>query len=212
MKFNPAAFDRFLANIGQRVLWRRSYACACVNPASGQPDPKHALCGGKGRIWDSPIPTVTGVASQKVQLQWAQMGMFEVGDMVLSIPQSSPLWECGSFDRITALDSTDVFSQPLVRGAPAERLLFQPASVDRCFWLHPTLRTPVDGAPPAVDAEGRLSWPAGGEPPAGTTYSLTGTKHTEYFIWGEFSSDRNQHSGMRLPRRVVARKFDLFNR
>jgi len=25
-------------------------------------------------------------------------------------------------------------------------------------------------------------------------------------------SDRNQHGGMRLPRRVVARRFDLFGR
>ena len=212
MKFNPARFDSFLKGIGQKVLWRRSCACACVNPASGQPDPKHALCGGKGRLWDLPMETISGVTSQKVQLQWAQMGMWEAGDMVLSIPQVSPLWECGSFDRITALDSTDVFSQPMVRGAPAERLLFQPASVSRCFWLHPTTRQVVEGGLPVVDADGRPSWPNGGEPPPGTTYSLTGTKHTEYFIWGEFSSDRNQHAGMRLPRRVVARKWDLFGR
>lgn len=212
MRFNPAAFDRFLADIGQRVAWRRSYACACVNPSSGAPDPKHALCGGKGRLWDAPVATVTGVASQKVQLAWAQMGMYEVGDMVLSIPQASPLWEAGPFDRITALDSTDVFSQPLVRGAPSERLLFQPVVIDRCFWLHPTRRLPVDGGAPVVDTDGRLSWPNGGEPPPGATYSLTGTKHSEYFLWGEYPSDRNQHQGMRLPRRVVARRFDLFNR
>ena len=212
MRFNPAAFDRFLTGIGQRVTWRRSYACACVNPASGQPDPKHALCSGKGRIWDPPISAVTGMASQKVQMQWAQMGMYEVGDMVLSIPQASSLWEAGPFDRITGLDSTDVFSQPLVRGAPSERLLFQPATVDRCFWLHSATRLPVDGGLPVVGPDGRLSWPNGGEPPAGTTYSLTGTKNSEYFIFGDFPSDRNQHSGMRLPRRAVARRFDLFSR
>lgn len=212
MRFNPAAFDRFLTSIGQRVTWRRSYACACVNPASGQPDPKHALCSGKGRIWEPPVQTVAGIANQKVQLAWAQMGMYEAGDMVLSIPQVSPLWEAGPFDRIVALDSTDIFSQPLVRGAPSERLLFQPVTIDRCFWLHPTTRLPVDGGKPVVGEDGRLSWPNGGEPPAGATYSLTGTKHTEYFLWGDFPSDRNQHSGMRLPRRVVARRFDLFSR
>lgn len=212
MEFNPDAFDSFLTGIGQDVLWRRSYACACVNPSSGQPDPKHALCAGKGRIWNEPIETVTGVASQKVQIQWAQMGMWEAGDMVLSIPQASPLWEAGPFDRITSLNSTDVFSQPLVRGAPAERLLFQPSSVERCFWLHPTTRQIVEGGLPVVGADGRLTWPDGGEPPPGTTYSLTGTKHSEYFIWGEMTSDRNQHRGMRLPRRVVARRFDLFGR
>lgn len=212
MQFNPAAFDTFLTGIGQDVLWRRSYACACVNPASGQADPKHALCSGKGRLWDDPVATVTGIASQKVQIQWAQMGMWEAGDMVLSIPQVSALWEAGPFDRITSLNSTDVFSQPLVRGAPAERLLFQPASITRCFWLHPTTRQVVEGGLPVVGADGRPSWPNDGEPPPGTTYSLTGTKHSEYFLWSEMPSDRNQHRGMRLPRRVVARRFDLFSR
>lgn len=213
MRFNPSAFDRFLTGIGQRVTWRRSYACACVNPNSGQPDPRHALCSGKGRLWDAPVETVTGVASQKVQLQWAQMGMWEAGDMVLSVPQSSPMWECGAFDRITALNSTDVFSQPLTRAAPSDRLLFQPASITRCFWLDATpARAIVEGGIPVVGADGRLTWPNGGEPPAGTTYSLTGTKHAEYFVFTELSNDRNQHQGMRLPRRVVARKFDLFSR
>jgi hypothetical protein len=213
MRFNPSAFDRHLASIGQQVFWRRSYSCACTNPDSGQPDPKHALCGGKGRIWDAPIETVTGIASQKVQMQWAQMGMYEAGDMVLSIPQASPLWDAGQYDRVTALNAATVFSQPLVRGGVGERLLFKPAGLTRCFWLNPTTRAVVDGAVPAIDADGRPSWAGGaGEPPPGFTYSLTGTKFPEYFIWGDWPSDRNQHSGMRLPKRVVARKFDLFGR
>lgn len=213
MRFNPAKFDDFLRNIGQDVFWRRSFACACVNPSSGQPDPKHALCGGKGRIWDEPVKTITGVASQKVQVQWAQLGMWEQGDLVLSIPQASPLWEAGQFDRVTALNTTDVFSQPLVRGAPSERLLFKPATLTRCFWLHPSTREIVDGDLPTVNDSGALSWRSGSaEPPAGTTYSLTGTKYIEYFLFGEMPSDRNQHGGMRLPRRVVARRFDLFSR
>lgn len=213
MRFNPGAFDNFLTGIGQQVTWRRSFACACVNPASGAPDPKHTLCGGKGRIWDPPVATVTGVASQKVQMQWAQSGMWEAGDMVLSVPQISPLWEAGQFDRVTAMNSTDVFSQPFVRSAPTERLLFQPASITRCFWLDPVTRGIVEGGRPVIGADGRPSWPGNvGEPPPGASYSLTGTKYSEYFIWGDLPSDRNQHSGMRLPRRVVARKWDLFGR
>lgn len=213
MRFNPVRFDEFLREIGQNVAWRRSYACACVSPSSGQPDPKHALCLGKGRIWEAPVTTITGIASQKVQLEWAKLGMWEQGDLVLSIPQASPLWEAGQFDRVTSLNSTDVFSQPLVRGAPSERLLFKPATLTRCFWLHPTTRQIIDGELPSVSDDGLLSWVDGaGEPPPGATYSLTGTKYGEYFLWGEMPSDRNQHGGMRLPRRVVARRFDLFSR
>lgn len=213
MRFNPGAFDRFLAGIGQQVEWRRSYACACVIPTSGAPDPKHALCSGKGRLWDPPVPTVTGVASQSVTAEWMQSGQYETGDMVLSIPQASPLWNAGQFDRVLMLNSTDVFSMPLTRGAPNERLLLKVQSIDRCFWLHPTTRLVVEGGIPVVDADGNLSWPGGvGEPPPGMLYSLTGQKFDEYFIFGQYPSDRNQHSGMRLPRKLVARKWDLFGR
>src|SRR5574344_1187428 len=100
MRFNPAAFDRHLNNIGQKVQWRRSYACACVNPASGAPDPKHALCAGKGRIWDKPVDTVAGIARQETLAEWMKAGLWESGDMVLSIPQASPLWDAGQFDRV----------------------------------------------------------------------------------------------------------------
>lgn len=214
MRFNAAAFDRFLGDIGQSVLWRQSFSCACVDRRSGNPDPKHALCQGKGRLWNPPIETVTGIASQKVEAEWAQSGLWESGDMVLSIPQSSQLWDAGQFDRVTMLNSTDVFSQPLVRGDVTERLLFQPVSIMRCFWLSPEDRNViVEGRPPVVDVNGNLSWTGGlGEPPPGIIYSLTGTKNSEYYIFGAFPSDRNQHQGMRLPKKVVARKWDLFAR
>lgn len=214
MKFNAAAFDRHLANIGQRVTWQRAYACACVSPQSGAPDPKHALCSGKGRLWDAPILTVTGVANQETLAGWQQTGLWESGDMVLSIPQNSPLYEAGQYDRVVMLDSTDVFSQPLVRGAPAERLIFKVKEINRVFWLNPANRNQVvEGSVPVLADDGTLSWPGGaGEPPPGTTYSVTGVKYSEYFIFDKYPSDRGEHSGMRLPKKLVARRFDLFNR
>jgi len=213
MRFNSAAFDTFLQGIGQKVTWRRAYACACVNPDSGAPDPKHQLCMGKGRLWDPPIETVVGVASQNVTAEWMKFGQFENGDTVLSIPQASPLWNAGQFDRIVMLNSTDVFSLPLKRGAPSERVLFKVASVERCFWLHPTTRVLVEGARPVIDDNGNPSWPGGvGEPPPGASYSLTGTRYDEYFIFGKYPSDRNEHQGMRLPKKLIARKWDLFGR
>lgn len=214
MRFNPGAFDTFLNGIGQQLRWRRSYGCACVNPSSGAPDPKHALCGGKGRLWDPAITTVAGIASQEVQAQWQASGLYENGDMVLTIPQSSPLWDAGQYDRVLMLNSTDVFSQPMTRGAANERMLFTVDKVSRCFWLHPQDRNVlVEGSVPVVDGSGVPSWSGGvGEPPMGVTYSLTGTKFDEYFIFQTLVSDRNQHQGMRLPRRVTARKWDLFGR
>lgn len=213
MRFNPAAFDRHLNNIGQEMRWRRSYACACSQNSSGSADPSHQLCMGRGRIWDPPVKAVAGVASQQVQMQWQAMGQFESGDMVLSVPQNSPLWNAGQFDRILMMNSTDVFSMPLQRGGPSERILFPVASFTRCFWLHPQNREQtVEGGLPAVDDAGRLTWPNGGEPPAGVKYSITGEKRDEYFVFLGIPSDRNEHKGMRLPRRIVARKWDLFGR
>lgn len=213
MRFNPAAFDRHLNNIGQKVQWRRSYACACVNPASGAADPKHALCAGKGRIWDKPVDTVAGIARQETLAEWMKAGLWESGDMVLSIPQASPLWDAGQFDRVTMLNATDTFSQPMVRGAPTEKFLFKPLTINRVFWLAQGTRELVEGGIPVMDANGVPSWPGGvGEPPPGASYSITGTRYDEYFIFQGLPSDRNQHQGMRLPKRVIARKWDLFGR
>lgn len=214
MRFNAQAYDKFLANIGQQVAWRRSYSCACVNPQSGAPDPKHALCAGKGRIWADPVDTVCGIAKQVVEPEMAALGQFDSGDMTMTVPQSSPMWAyAGKFDRVVLKNSTDVFSQPLVRNGPVEKLLFPVHSIDRCFWLHPTTRLVVEGGLPVISDAGVPSWPGGvGEPPPGMVYSLTGQKFDEFFVFNSLPSDRNEHSGLRLPKRIVLRKWDLFGR
>lgn len=214
MRFNPARFNRHINNIGQDLIWRRSYACACVNPTSGAPDPKHALCAGKGRIWVTPVETRCGISSQEVTPELIAAGLFDSGDMTMTIPADSPMWrDAGRFDRVTLLNSTEVFSQPMTRGGPTEKLVFAVKEVDRCFWLHQTTRQIVEGKAPVIDADGRPSWPGGvGEPPPATSYSLTGQKFDEYFIFDKMPSDRNMHAGMALPKRVILRRFDLFGR
>lgn len=213
MRFNPTRFDRHLANIGQQLLWRAAYACSCVNPSSGAPDPTCKLCGKKGRIWeDKAIQTVCGASGQKTQAEWASMSMWEAGDMVVTIPQNSPMWDSGQFDRVTMVNATDRFSLPLKRGAPNENLsLYTVKSIDRVFWKHPQTGVLVTGGIPAVSESGQLTW-SSNEPPMGVTYSITGWRHVEYFVWGDFPSSRNEHSGMRLPKRVVLRRWDLLGR
>ncbi|MNP11945.1 hypothetical protein D3C76_1041580 [compost metagenome] len=211
MRFNPTAFNRHLANMGQEVKWHPAYGCACTNPNSGAPDPKCKICLGKGRLWEAARATVVGLCNQKTQAEWAKSGMWESGDLVVSIPADSPLWNAGQFDRVTALNARDRFSQPMQRGAPTERLLFVPESIERVFWRHPQTGLLVEGGIPTVAADGRLAW-AAGEPPPGTTYSLTGWKFSEYFVFGDYPANRNMHSGMKLPKRVVLRRWDLMGR
>lgn len=213
MRFSRQAFNRHLNNIGQNVLWLASYACPCVNPHSGAPDAKCPACVGRGRIWEKGVETVVGVPGQKTQERWAKLGMYEVGDLVLSIPENCPMWDrAGQFDRVVSLDAFEPFSEVLTRGAPSEVMRYRVVKFTRCFWRSRTNPAEmVDGGIPTVGENGKLLWTEK-EPPASTPYTLVGTRHTEYFMVDGFPSNRNQHSGMRLPKNTVLRKWDLFGR
>ena len=152
------------------------------------------------------------MAGAKTQREWAQFGVYESGDVVVTVGSDSPMYGIGQFDRVTALDATNPFSVVLTRGALAERLLMTVASVERVFWLTQDGATVIDGAMPLIAMDGTLSWPADGAPPAGAKYTVSGTKFLEYFCYGDFASNRNMQSGSPLPKRIILRDFDLFSR
>lgn len=209
MRLSPGAFNAHLAHMGQQFLYRKSFACPCTNSNSGAADPAHTLCRGMGRIWNPPVQGGAGVASSKTQREWAQFGVWESGDTVLSVPSDSPLYDIGQFDRAVALNNSDSFALVLTRGDNDE-LRIPTIKVTRVFWLDGAGAI-VEGGIPTFDANGVLTW-AAGEPPMGTKYSINGDKYVEYYCYGAFPGDRNQHSGALLPRRTVMRKFDLFGR
>src|SRR3546814_5916487 len=99
------------------------------------------------------------------------MGLWESGDAIAVIPENSPMYEIGQFDRVVMLNSTDTFSRVLTRGAVTERLLVSVEAFTRVFWLA-TDGAIIEGGLPVVSDDGELSWPNGGEPPAGTQYSI----------------------------------------
>jgi len=210
MRFNPSAFNSHLNNMGERFLWRKAAACPCINPNSGSPKPGCPNCGGGGRLWATAVAGLAGVASQKTQQEWAKFGQWESGDMVLSIPESSALYDIGQFDRVVHPTSSDPFSIPLIRNAPNERVPGVIEKITRVFWYN-TSNVLVEGGIPTVGANGTLTW-SSGAPPTGTTYSISGVRTKEYYCFGPFSNDRMKHQGMRLPRRMVLRLFDLFGR
>jgi hypothetical protein len=223
MMLSPAAFNAHLNKMGQRFDWRRAYFCPCRNPHSGSADPDCLNCGGKGYAWGAAVSGMSGIAGQKIQREWAQFGLWESGDVVLSIPSDSPLYAMGEFDRVTMTDSSQPFSVQI--GSPSEPLRWPVVSIDRVYWLDDG--EPVDAPLPSVAPDGvTLQWlppepeddeepdpeVETGEPPAGVTLSVTGRRRPEYFCWGEYPSDRAHHSGQPLPRRVVLRMFDLYGR
>lgn len=210
MQLSPAAFNRHLEHMGQKVTWRKAFACPCKNPNSDAADPRCPHCSGKGYMWDPAKDSVVGVASSKVQREWAQFGLYQSGDSVVSIPENSPLYDMGQNDRVAMLNATEQFSLTLVRAAPTERLIGKIEVITRVFWLN-AQKEIVLGDIPTVAETGRLTW-ASGAPPAGTQYTISGSKFSEFYCWGPYPSNRNEHQGARLPKRVVLRKFDLWGR
>jgi len=212
MLLSSAAFNTFLGTIGQQYSWRKSYACPCIDPHSGAAKPSCVLCLGKGRQWMEPVSGVAGMSGAKTQREWAQFGVYENGDVVVTIGSDSPMYVIGQFDRVTAQNATNQFSVVLTHGAPVERLLMTVMAIDRVFWLTEDGTATIEGGIPIVAANGTLSWPEGDAPPVGIKYTISGVKFLDYFCYGDFPSNRNAQSGAALPKRVVLRDVDLFNR
>ncbi|WP_175787423.1 hypothetical protein [Burkholderia anthina] len=213
MRFSVDAFNTFLGGIGQAYNWYQATRCPCIDPHSGAAKPNCQLCFGKGYQFASAVPGVAGLSGQKTQRAWEQSGNYERGDIVVTIPSDTPLYAIGQFDRITALSATNPFSLVLTSGMAAkERLIFAVQSITGVSWINAAGTGMVQGGIPTVNANGTLSWPNGGQPPAGVQYTIKGTKFLDYFCFGEYAQNRAHNGGLTLPRRVVLRDFDLFNR
>ncbi|MFX1716750.1 hypothetical protein [Paraburkholderia sp. A1RO-5L] len=216
MPFSVQAFNQFLGangQIGQQYAWYQSSACPCCDPNSGAALPSCPLCLGRGKIYPAePVDGVAAIAGQRAQKDWAQFGQYESGDVVVTIPSDSPVYAMGQWDRVTALNTQQVFSLVLESGSPVEKLYTSVLSVTLTFWLINGGTQIQQGGIPTVNPNGTLSWPNGGQPPAGTQYTITGTKMLDYYCWGMYPTNRNFQQGLALPRKVVLRDWDLFSR
>lgn len=211
MKLNPGAFNRHINHMGQRVRWRQAFSCPCVQEHSGAAKPSCPLCLGKGRLWNHGVDGIAGVTQMKINPSFEGFGAMEQGDMTLTVPSDSPLYILGRFDRVVLLNSTDVFSRTLTRGDHDNLSDMTISSISRVFWLDPAGEAIIEGGIPTVSGIGELSW-ASGEPPADVEYSITGLRFSEYFVWGNLPSNRNEHLGAQLPKKVQIRLWDLFGR
>lgn len=214
MRLNPLAFNALLSgNLAQDVLWRPNTICPCVSPASQAPAKNCPKCHGKGRLWSTEIACKVGVQRQAINEKRSQQLNWEVGDAMLTVDESSPMYDAAQFDRITMLNSTDQFSVVLTRGQPTERLYRKVLLINRVYWYtgQNGAGDIVEGGIPVVLTDGSLAW-SDNAPPAGKQYSITGISYSEYFIYLDMPGDRNQHGGARLPKRMVAKRFDVFGR
>lgn len=225
MKLSPALFNAHLRHMGQDVLWRRAYQCPCRDPYSGAARQGCPHCLGKGKSWTANVPAFIGVTGMQRQRQWAQMGLYEAGDVVVSLPSNSPIYGIGETDRVAFTDSSDAFSINLIHAQDDVVLPWTAIQFDRLYWIDPDTDSIIEGALPVLDPISQtataLTWtvpdpmlpaPALLEPPVGIQYSLTGRKLPEFFVWGDLVQTRHHHGGLALPRHVVLRRFDLYGK
>lgn len=231
-QLDPAKFNRLLSNkrpgLGQNVSWRRSFLCPCRSFTSGSPQQGCPICGGRGVAWDPAIPAWTALAGMKIAREWALFGLWQSGDVVISIPEDSPLFDIGENDRVDFPDSSQPFSIILMGGISV--LPFPIKSISRVVWKDPGTHLLVTGGIPTVGPGNVLSWglpdpfsddfsdqfgagraPADSiGPPDGVQYSISGQRIPQYWMFRDLVQDRHHHAGLRLPRRVALRAFDLF--
>jgi hypothetical protein len=208
MNLNPAKCNKFLNGVGQLFVWQKAYACPCVSSESGQPKINCAHCGGLGRIWGEGVEGVAGVVGRDVAKRQLGFGVFSETDTMLSIPSDSALYEVGMYDRVTAVNKTEPFSQNLVYGIHT-KLKFTPTEINQVMWIGENGEL-IEGDIPKVNVDNTLIW-TGLTPPLKTTYSMTGRRNADYYCYISLPLDRPEHKGAKLPRRVVLRTFDLFN-
>lgn len=214
MRLSPTDFNRHLRHMGNDFVWRKAYACPCVNPNSGAAKPNCPLCSGKGRTWANGVSGKAGIVGRETMKDFAAFGVWDSGDVMLSIPSDSPLYAIGQYDRVSASNRSEPFSMNRTRGTN-DVYRFSVLAIDRVFWLDAQNVT-HESTPPTIALDGTVTWGEQAEgnvaPPVGSTYSITGRRTPEFFVYQDMPFDRPLHYGASLPRRVQLRRFDLYGK
>ena len=206
---NQFEFNALLFEVAQEFWWRKATQCPCIDEYSGQPEPDCKYCSGKGYIWGDPMCAHAGVISQAQARKITPIGLMEVGDIMVSIPSDSAMYEIGSYDRAQMRNRTEPFTMTVIAGAN-DVLRFTPTRIDSVHWIDAASKEFKTGTIPEING-GRLVW-SGTVPPTGQRYTLTGRRYPEYYCYQEQPLDRPHQFGEPLPRRVVLKRFDVLGR
>jgi hypothetical protein len=204
-QLNPAAFNKLLNNLGQDFIWSKALACPCLTADSKQPRYDCPHCDGKGRLWQNPTAAKSGVVSREQMKKMAGFGLYDSGDILLSIPSDSPLYAVGLYDKVQSVNRTEPFSIAFTPNGNST-IKFTPVSIDSVVWLDSETNALINGTLPNI-INGQLTWIT--PPPVGVVYTLTGRRTVDYYCYEEIPLDRAHHFGKDLPRRVVLRRLEL---
>ena len=211
MRLSPQRFNQQLADQGQRMLWQRARVCPCRESHSGGAKEDCPICDGRGTFWDKGIPTRAGVVGAKILREFAAFGAWEDGDVMVSIPSNTPMWNAGENDRVVFADGHQPF-QVVMRHNSTAKLRFPLLRIERCFWLGPNGSTVLECTAPRVDPDtGALSWlDLTQAPDPGAQFTIAGQRRPEYFLWRYIPVSRAHYNGLDFPKRATLKPFDLF--
>ena len=214
MVLSVARFNAQLAVQGQNMTWARASNCPCRSiDVTGSPKPDCNNCDGAGVFWAAPVPCIAGLSGQQVQRQWTAGGQYKSGDVVVSIPSNTPLYDAGEFDRVMMVNSSESVDYIEVFGEERARAPW--ISVDTVFYVDELAQEVTQCTLPTVNADGSLTWstdPAAVLPAQGQQYTIQGRAQLEFFVFQGLVQDRAHYGGLALPRKVALRRFALFGR
>ncbi|CAB4137266.1 hypothetical protein UFOVP326_16 [uncultured Caudovirales phage] len=229
MKLSPRLLNAHLRHMGQDVSWQRAAACPCRDPHTGAARQGCPHCDGKGWFWGPGRRTRVALTGMRVAKEWERFGLYESGDVVVSIGSDSAAYAAGEKDRMLFLQSSEPVQHQGVHTG-TEKLPFLPLDIERVFAVTDPAESGVLGmgalgglvlggelgaeilecAIRSVAPDGTITWTT--PPPVGSLYTLIARRPVEYFLFKDLPQDRAHHGGLALPRRVALRRFDLFDR
>lgn len=132
MKLSPRILNAHLRHMGQDVAWQRAAACPCRDPHTGAARQGCPHCAGKGWFWGPGRRTRVALTGMRVAKEWERFGLYESGDVVVSIGSDSAAYAAGEKDRVLFLQSSEPVQHQAVHTG-TEKLPFLPLDIERVF-------------------------------------------------------------------------------
>ena len=210
MGFNVNQLDQMLNNLGQDATWELAEVCPCKSTRTGGANVTCQVCNGNGLVWNVAIQCRVALEAMSSQREFAMLGMWEKGDIMISLPTDSAAYGAGEWDRFTLLNSTLRIDQVLMKGTNDTLKYSAIVSIESLWAIVAGMRTDFTQGIHFTLNGNVITW-LGTPIPIGTQYSVLYVTHPQYFCYRDLVMDR-QHGSQNLPRKVHARLMELFRK
>lgn len=207
VQFNPRKQLRFINNQGQRILYYKSFRCACFDEDSGNRDIHCPYCDVDGYRYDCAIPTtaiITGIQDQHV---FTTVGEIKAGDCIGGFPWQIP---------VKFHDKVVLYNKRVQQNAMLIESEIHPpklddhiiCQLDDAHTLNKTYKPYVDFV---IDTDHRtVVWvDSNNKPEDGEKFTLSYWHRPVYIVWSVLPLERHSENKI-MPKHVVLRRKDDF--